>query len=410
MDGPFSKEKSPGEKEKEEIDEKLKKYYYDVAGPAFLAREQKFLTEIKKALGPLANKKIKEFLLEQPLHSMYKRRPRRIVRRPMQTFEVFNTLACDLLDLSKFSSENPASWALIAVDMASKFWFLRALKQKSKECMVSAFSDILQKIKQMGHTLKYYFSDRGLEFISIKNFMSKNGVEHYFVTSELKCSTAEAYVKLAAQKIYRIMTFRKSAKWVEFLPMIEKAHNQYTKIGKYTPAEIVNNKNIEKKALRNNALILKKKLQKIDAIEKKRRRRGSIIEVGDRVRVLDIQNNPFEKSTYTPKFSSLGVVEKVFETEPLTYQVSSKPRKKYYKEQLSLTREPVGSETEQSRASYIFIQKRKKPNSGRLTRSGKVSNEEFEFLIRGIADPSVSKYISETDFNKMNKNGLILET
>ena len=106
----------------------------------------------------------------------------------------------------------------------------------------------------------------------------------------------------------------------------------------------------------------------------------------------------------------MGIVEKVFFTTPLTYQVSSKPRKKYYQEQLSLTKEAIGSETADTRASYIFIQKRKKTNTGRVLRSGQRSNEQYEYLIRGIADPDISKYINEIDFNKMKKNGLILET
>ena len=334
---------------------------------------------------------------------MYKRKKKKILRRPLETFEIFNTIGCDLLDLQKFYFANQKNFVLVAVDLTSKFLFLRAIKQKTKECMIEAFKSILEIIKKLGFKLKYYWSDAGQEFLSIKDYMLSQGVEHYKVQSELKCTIAEQYVKLTAQKLYRIMTFRKSAKWVDYLSTIEQVHNENAKNAGYTPNEIVKDKSIAKKVMRNNALVLKKKLQKIDNVEKSRERRGIAIKVGDRVRVLDTEKNPFEKSTYLPKFSNLGIVEKVFFTTPLTYQVSSKPRKKYYQEQLSLTKEPIGSETADTRASYIFIQRRKKTNTGRVLRSGQRSNEQYEYLIRGIADPNISKYINEIDFNKMKK-------
>ena len=395
-------------------DKLMQSLVYDPKKPSFLGDERKIHSELAKLGKHIDKKAIIKFLLGEPYFSEWRRRPNRIVRRPLVTKGVFECISSDLLDFSKFSTfNNGLSWACIVVDNASKYLFCRPIKQKNKECMIKVFNEILDEIENFGFPkTKYCFTDLGQEYRLLETtvFSQRNIIRYSTKNKVLKSFLAEKYVQLCAQKLYRAMAFYSTLKWTQYVKDIEAAINDSVPRGsKYTPNEIVHDKKKANIMERNNALKLKKRYEKIDAIEKQRsKKEANEILVGDKVKVLRDEQTPFEKKTYIAQYGSPGVVEKIIYSTPKTYQVSSFPSTKHFlREQLTKTSE--GLDQKGSKPSFILVGRRAKPGTGRSTRSGVKTNQETEYLVQAIYDEKTKKYISEADYDTLKKKNLLLE-
>ena len=115
-----------------------------------------------------------------------------------------------------------------------------------------------------------------------------------------------------------------------------------------------------------------------------------------------MQNCSFTKS-YTPNFSEdIFPVESVPGTYPKTYRVGQKERK-FYRSEL----EPATSPGELGKDELNLYIESKKIKDVKKLRSQKSYAPEFIYLLRSKTDPSISKYISETELNKLLKDGYV---
>ena len=271
--------------------------------------------------------------------------------------------------------------------------------------MQEAFQSVLETVKRLGKTLKFIQSDSGQEFLVLRPFFSENAIQWYRSYTPVKAQMAEAYVKLMAQKIHRVQAFLKTSKYIDHLEDIEKTHNNSLSTGmKFTPTEIVRNPDIEKKVMRSQALKLKEKLTKIDKKEKRRKSPT----VGQRVRVVK-DPGVFDKISYYPLYEKIGIIDQIYESMPKMYKILGGDKRRYFFEELKPVNEPLPGESTHGRASYLLVKTRSKANTGRTLCSGNKSNQATEYLIQGISDPTVRKYIDENTFLKFKKLGLILE-
>ena len=339
------------------------------------------------------------------MHSLYKPRKKKILRRPIVSRGIFNLLVCDLADFSKFSTHNAGKkWLFVGTCATSRYTFLRALKEKSKILVGQVFKDIIDLVKKMGYTIDLVWTDRGVEFSSSRGLLEAHGIQWYYVNTPLKCSLAENYIKLICQRFYRIMAYYKTFDWSKYVQQVQNAFNDTVPLGAvYSPREIVENKDIGKKVMRQNALKLKKKYEFIEKKEKLQ----SKIAVGDLVRVLKPLKNIFQKGTYEPQFSDkIHVVEKIIDTIPKMFKVSEIPQRNFYYDELSPLKNIDETVKELQKPSFILIKTQNV--GGRSLRSGSKTNQETEYLVQGIYSRDVRKWVKSADYENMVKNGLIL--
>ena len=377
--------------------------YVDFSGPTGLSRDYRILQQLKKKQFKISPKQVNDFLLGQNTYSSFKKYPKKIIRRPMITKECFETVASDLGDFGKFKNFNRGKkWLFLAVDVTSGYVFLTSLKQKSTECMKSAFDELLSVVKSYGHIVKNCHSDQGMEYLSLKNYFKSHNIAHYFVHNSTKSFYAENNMKNACRKLYLLMYYHNNFNWTSYVKIVMNSINTTLRKGEqYTPLEIISSKKVEHDVMRSNALKLNKKYE---IIEKKMGKRPYILKLGDLVRVLRSDIKTFEKSTYIPKFSDkIYTIEKIYDTIPNVYKINNGNKKRYYYEELSRVKPTSDNATS---PSYVVLDTRQV--AGRTLRSGNKSNMDNEYLLQGIKDRSLKKWISEKEYLMLMKNNLVV--
>ena len=177
-------------------DEILRKYYYDINSPGAFSNKKELIQALRGKLhGTRQSKAISDFLLSDRIYSTYKKRPpKHFTRRQLWSPGVFNEVSIDLGDLSSLENWNPKRyrWFLVCVCVFSHYLWVQPMRRKSEQCIVEAFSKILNEPPMIKEKLKYVFADRGSENVALeKALLKKNGVKLIHTNSPLKAMLAE---------------------------------------------------------------------------------------------------------------------------------------------------------------------------------------------------------------------------
>ena len=243
--------------------------------------------------------------------------------------------------------------------------------------------------------------------MSCKNtLMEKYGISVYSTRTGLKSVIAERNLKTVLTKIYKLLDYQDSFKWLDYVKDIQYAfnHTHHSSLPKsYTPAQVISDKKIIKEVRQNYQQKEDIKNKKYEKKLKKTPPLTTSIQEGDYVRVLN-KRDIFTKS-YVPRFSEkISRVTQVRSwTTPISYKVENSNRI-YYKPELSLVRI---TPSEKEKLNYYVSQKRN--IAERTTRSGKKSNFKTEYLVRSVSDKSFSHWLSEEEVTKLKKKGQILD-
>lgn len=228
-------------------------------------------------------------------------------RVPFQMRGIDDTFQIDLIEFIPFAIENNGfRYALVVIDVFSKFAWTIALKRKTGLETSKAMESVLRK---SGRICRNCQSDNGKEFYNkhFSSLMKRYTINHYSTFSKLKASICERLNRTLLQKLWKIFHINGNHKWVNALDTITAEYNTSVhRTIRMRPID-VNSQNekqlLETVYMRNNSVNVSSK---------------SKFHIGDKVRISK-HKQMFEKG-YTPSWTTeIFQVDKILSTEPITY-------------------------------------------------------------------------------------------
>ena len=144
----------------------------------------------------------------------------------------------DLFDFSYYTKKNNGyRYVLLAIDVFSRYVWLRPLESKASGKMIPAFKSILNEGR---HPISLR-TDKGSEYtnVVIGKFFTENNIHHYCTHNEKQANYAERAIKTIKTKIYRYMREHNTHKYIDVLQSFVHAYNNslHRSIGT-TPASV----------------------------------------------------------------------------------------------------------------------------------------------------------------------------
>ena len=252
--------------------------------------------------GGMPVKNAKTWLETQDTYTLHKPLTKRFPRRKTFAKGIDDLFQADLADMRNLASYNDGfAYILTCIDVFSRYAFAEAVKDKRGSTVANAFEKIFAiRVPNMMQT------DRGLEFLNatVQAVFRKHDVRHYFsLNDDIKAALIERFNRTLKSRLYRVMTYRKTSRWIDVLSDVLDSYNRsrHRSIG-MAPIDVVP----------ENADEVAKRLYPPKPPLKYK------YDVGDRVRIAKYKH-VFQKG-YLPNWS-----EEVFEiaekhpTYPVTY-------------------------------------------------------------------------------------------
>lgn len=229
-------------------------------------------------------------------------------RRRVFVYNIDDIWSADLKDMQSVSKQNNGfKYLLTVIDLFSKYAYTIPLKSKSNDVVINAFEKLF---KSTHRTPKKLWTDQGSEFINhnFKKFLKDNNIELYHVYNEGKANVIERFNRTLGELIQKHMTTNQTSKYINVLDnLLNEYNNKFHTSIKMTPFEALNPE--------NTSTVLNNLYSNIEPITTTNK-----FKVGDRVRITKYKNI-FEKG-YTPKWTKeIFIVEKVNNTNPITYKL-----------------------------------------------------------------------------------------
>ncbi|KAG8177455.1 hypothetical protein JTE90_008639 [Oedothorax gibbosus] len=199
----------------EGVDKILRKIYYNVEHPASYGGVEK----LSKASG-VSLKKTREWLMGEDTYTLHKPARRNFPRRKVLSYGIGELMQCDLLDVSKYASQNKnIRYLLTAIDVFSKKGYAIPVKRKNADALVEVFKKAKNIINLQ--------TDEGGEFYSgkVKALLKQRRIHHYRSYSAHKSSVVERYNRTIRGRLHRLFTHRGSYKYIDVLEKILNAYN-----------------------------------------------------------------------------------------------------------------------------------------------------------------------------------------
>ena len=322
----------------EEIHETINTVYTNLQSSGSYSSIKKLLTESKKINPDITEENVVSFLSKQPSYTLYKKLPRKFVRRKFMYPYSGHTFVADICYLTSFSKEN-GKFLLVMIDGFSRFMFAYPVKSlKSKDMLPTlqkAFDESLYPVQKL-HT------DEGIEFVNkqAKSLYKKLGIHHYFTFNrDIKASIAERAIQTLKKKITRFVEHTKNPVFIEHLDDIVYSYNISDHRG------ILNKKPIDLYLLRDweeikniSKNLYKHHVSKIKSVKHN-------YSIGNVVRIK-AADKIFSKVTDQCNTKELFRIKEVLDTSPTTYKLSSLDNENdlilgsFYAQELVLAHDP----------------------------------------------------------------------
>ena len=384
-----------------ELETLLHKTYYDAKNSASYSTVKKLYDEIKAKNKNITLEQVAKWLQGQPVYSLFKPRIKKFPRRKIVKLMPYRDAQADLVDLTSLASYNNGyGWLLCMTDVFSRYSYVRELKNHTVASVKSGFESIFEEAQQTPKNLQ---TDRGSELLALHEFWKQNDINRFSTTTSVKASMVERYQKTLETRIFKYLKANNTKKYIDKLQDIVYSIN-HTKsrvlYGK-TPYEALNDPPTIK--------FLKQKFDEEMDKWKSRFPVKSKYKVGQLVRIVkDIK--VFDRGYHTQFQDEVHKISQVLKNQrPYMYKLEGK-RNSYYAIQLSPVSGPLEEDkslADKKKGYYIFTT-REKP--GKKLRSGKNRTTDIEYLLKSYTDPSLSRYISQEEFDKLQKDGFLHST
>jgi len=214
----------------------IEKQYTNLRNPGAFSGRSGFIRNSKvKDYPPY----VKKELTKIPAYTLHVRVPKRIKRRRVYTWGIDYQWQMDLLDIRKHSKSNyRKNYIVCVIDCFSKKAWIEAISHKTAEIVLITFKNIIKRSKR---TCEHLQTDDGTEFFNakMKAFCKEKDIIHFSVTTPMKASIAERFIRTISEKISRYMTHYKTKRFVHKLRDFERLYNNsYHRSIKMKPVQV----------------------------------------------------------------------------------------------------------------------------------------------------------------------------
>lgn len=251
----------------------------------------------------VGRRKIKQWLQNVEAYSLLRPVKHKFIRNRVVPAKRGFLLDVDLADVSNLSSHNDGiKFWLIVIDVFSKYLWVRPLKDKKHDSVVTAMNEILNEQPNNIRTVR---SDGGSEFNNrwFKKLLKDNDI--YFQTSRntTKANFAERVIRTLKTVLYRYFNYKQTYKYVDILQDLISSYNNkpHKSILYRTPASIQEKDSLLWKSIYIDVL-KNKKVIKRERPSKLSKPRPFRLKVGDYVRLSYIKH-PFDR-TYQQRWTN----------------------------------------------------------------------------------------------------------
>lgn len=201
----------------------LRQLYFTPQQPGSFSSSSKLL---HAARGKVKAKDVKEWLRQQPVHTLHRAARKRYPRAPIVVRGMDDQWELDLVEMIPFSRHNNrCKYILTCIDVLSKYAWARRLKNKSASEVTAAFQQILRSSPhRKPRTVR---TDRGREFVNstFRSFCTKKAILPFCTNSEQKAAVIERWNRTLKNKMWRWFYSNSSLRWVDVLPKLVKSYN-----------------------------------------------------------------------------------------------------------------------------------------------------------------------------------------
>ena len=243
----------------------------------------------------------------QVVHEIHAPARRNFPRRSVDIRDLNETWQADIVDMSKYASENKGyKYLLTIIDNFSKYAFAVPVKSKSGKDVAEAFDSALRQ----GRRPKNLHVDMGKEFYNstFESLMKKNNIHMYSSFSNKKASICERFNRTLKEKMWKMFSLRGKYKWIDKISeLVSNYNNTVHRTIKMKPNQVTskNAKDLYDEIYRKNSLRMRVK---------------SKFRVGDYVRISKYKH-VFEKG-YQPNWTTeIFKISKVKNTFLVTYEL-----------------------------------------------------------------------------------------
>ena len=155
---------------------------------------------------------------------MHKPSRRNFKRNKINAPEIDSLWKADLAFVQDLAKENDGvDYLLVVIDVFSKFFGVRPMKNKNACSLVQAFDSILSE-KRNPEKLR---TDKGPEFIkeSFQQYLKKQRIPFYTAMNEPKAAVVERVKRTLKSKLYHYFTGANSLRYTDVLQDIVDSYN-----------------------------------------------------------------------------------------------------------------------------------------------------------------------------------------
>ena len=220
------------------MDEYLASIYYDVKHPASYSGPSKLYKVVKAAGKEFTLKQIKEWLKSQETYTLHRQARHKFPRNKVIVDGIDDQWDMDLMDMISLSKYNGGvRYVLVAIDIFSRYTWLRPLKSKQGKDVVSALESIFGEGRKP-HKIR---TDRGTEFLNhlVQKYLKNQEVIHFVTNNMVKANYAERVIKTLKRKIFMYFTKKQTYHYSDHLQDFVTSYNTtYHRSIKMRPADV----------------------------------------------------------------------------------------------------------------------------------------------------------------------------
>ena len=131
----------------------------------------------------------------------------------------------DLADMTSYADENDGyRYWLCVIDIFSKKGWIVPTKSKTATEIVKAFESLFNLTNRRAEKIR---SNPGGEFknMQLLKFLKKHGIEYFNTFNTVHASVAERFIRSIKMKVFRMMTHRRSNRYIDHLADIISSYN-----------------------------------------------------------------------------------------------------------------------------------------------------------------------------------------
>ncbi len=203
-------------------DQRVEKLYSNLHNQTGFASLSAFIKSFKDPVDIIA---LNKSLSKIPAFSRH-RRVRRNYTRPSMIIRGLRQYYCsDIADMSMFYPQNKVNYLLFTEDCFSKLLSVIALKRKTGAEVSLALKRAFTELKGAPENL---LTDGGAEYYAkeSKQLYKQLNVRHIISKTSNKSFFCESSIRLYKEKLFRLMTYYNTKKYVDKLSLVTKQFNE----------------------------------------------------------------------------------------------------------------------------------------------------------------------------------------